>query len=408
MKEQSKRQSAAGNALRGRDLLVFSNDWDGDPLSKVHLMRILAQDNRILWVNSIGNRAPRVDGHDLKRIASKLQRFTEGVQQVEPNLYVLSPLAIPLYGSRAVRAANGVLLRAQLKRAMQQLHFERPISWSFLPSSAPVSGTLGESFVVYHCVDEFSAFEDTNGAHISALESELLAKSDLVVTSAETLRESKSRQNPNTVLVRHGVDFRHFSKACDPSTKVPAELAALPGPVLGFFGLVATWVDLEAIANVARAYPHGSVVILGKVAPDVDVSMLRRLPNVHFMGRRPYEELPAWCRGFDVALMPFKVDRLTINANPLKVREYLAAGLPVVSSDLPEVRQVGLCHIAKDASDFPRQVQAALNEGGGCDRARAGRIAHESWDARVEELRGLVGEAMARGRRNTMGGASMH
>lgn len=383
-------------ALKGRDLVVFSNDWDGDPLSKTHLMRILARDNRILWVNSIGNRAPRVDGHDLRRIAGKLQRFTEGVNEVEPNLFVFSPLAVPLYGSKAVRALNGMLLRAQLKRVMKQLHFERPISWSFLPSSAPVSGTLGEDYVVYHCVDEFSAFTDTNGAHIASLESELLAKADLVVTSAGILQEEKRKQNENTVLVRHGVDFRHFSQALDPKLEIPEPLRALPGPIIGFFGLIAPWVDLEAIEKVAQDHPEGSVVLLGKVAPDADVSRLRALPNVHFMGRRPYSELPAWCRGFDVALMPFVVDRLTLNSNPLKVREYLAAGLPVVSSDLPEVTQLGLCHIAHGAADFPKKVREALRDGGGPSRARAERIRHESWEARVDSLRDAVGEAMLR------------
>ena len=106
-------------ALRGRDLVVFSNDWDGDPLSKTHIMRILSKENRILWVNSIGNRAPKANAHDLKRIWRKLSTFTQGLKEVEPNLFVLAPLAIPLYGSTAVRAANKVLLRAQVKRAMR-------------------------------------------------------------------------------------------------------------------------------------------------------------------------------------------------------------------------------------------------------------------------------------------------
>jgi hypothetical protein len=150
-------------ALRGRDLVVFSNDWDGDPLSKTHIMRLLARENRILWVNSIGNRAPKANAHDVKRLWKKLSTFTQGLKEVEPNLFVLAPLAIPLYGAKAVRAANKVLLRAQVKRAMRTLGFRRPLSWSFLPASAPVSGTLGEELVVYHCVDEFSAFNDTNG-----------------------------------------------------------------------------------------------------------------------------------------------------------------------------------------------------------------------------------------------------
>ena len=391
---RSEDMDLARRALRGRDLVVFSNDWDGDPLSKVHIMRILSKENRVLWVNSIGNRAPKANAHDLQRIWRKLSSFTEGIREVEPNLFVLAPLAIPFYGSEAVRMANRELLRVQVKRAMKQLRFQRPISWSFLPASAPVSGTLGEEFVVYHCVDEFSAFSDTNGRHIAELEERLLRKADLVITSAERLRENKAKVNPNTVLVRHGTDYRHFVKACDASTEIPEDIANLPKPIIGFFGLVADWVDQEAIIATAKAHPEGSVVIIGKVAPDCDASALKAVPNIHMLGRKSYASLPGYCKAFDVALMPFTVNELTLNANPLKVREYLAAGLPVVSTDIPEVRKVGLCKMATSTEDFVRKVDECLAEGPGPNRERAERIFHESWDARVEEIRGHVGEAM--------------
>ncbi|HLM45904.1 MAG TPA: spore coat polysaccharide biosynthesis glycosyltransferase ExoP [Myxococcaceae bacterium] len=391
---RSEDMDLARRALRGRDLVVFSNDWDGDPLSKVHIMRILSKENRVLWVNSIGNRAPKANAHDLQRIWRKLSSFTEGIREVEPNLFVLAPLAIPFYGSEAVRMANRELLRVQVKRAMKQLRFQRPISWSFLPASAPVSGTLGEEFVVYHCVDEFSAFSDTNGRHIAELEERLLRKADLCITSAERLRENKAKMNPNTVLVRHGVDYQHFVKACDASTAIPEDIANLPKPIIGFFGLVADWVDQEAIIATAKAHPEGSVVIIGKVAPDCDAYALKAVPNIHLLGRKSYASLPGYCKAFDVALMPFTVNELTLNANPLKVREYLAAGLPVVSTDIPEVRKVGLCKMATSTEDFVRKVDECLAEGPGPSRERAERIFHESWDARVEEIRGHVGEAM--------------
>jgi glycosyltransferase involved in cell wall biosynthesis len=384
------------SVLRGRDLVVFSNDWDGDPLSKTHIMRILARDNRILWVNSIGNRAPRPNAHDARRIWKKVAAFRKGLRQVEENLFVLSPLAIPLFGSEWVRRLNRTLLRAQIHAAIERLGFQRFISWSYLPASAPVSGTLGEELVVYQCVDEFSAFSDTNGRHIAELERQLLAKADLVITSAERLRENKRKLNPNTVLVRHGVDWRHFARACDPATRVPEEIAHLARPVIGFFGLIADWVDLEVLEACARAHPEGTVVVLGKVAPGIDVSGLAALRNVKLLGRKRYEDLPAYCKGFDVAVNPFRINELTLNANPLKVREYLAAGLPVVSSAIPEVERVGLCRIARSREEFVRRVDECLAEGGGPSLERARRIVAESWDARVEEIRRHVGAALER------------
>ncbi|MBI3182044.1 MAG: glycosyltransferase [Myxococcales bacterium] len=381
------------HALRGRDLVVFSNDWGGDPLSKVHIMRRLARDNRVLWVNSIGNRAPRANAHDARRIADKLRGFLRGVREVERNIFVLSPLIVPLF-SAAARGLNKQLLRAQLHLALRWLDFRRPISWSFLPASAPVAGTLGEELVVYQCVDEFSAFADANGRQIAALERELLAKADLVITSAERLFESKRQVSASTVLVRHGVDFDHFVKACDPATVVPEELSAAPRPVMGFIGLVAEWVDLDAMAACARAFPGGSLAVIGKVAPGVDLSRLSALPNVLLLGRRPYSSLPGFCKGLDVALMPFRISELTLNANPLKVREYLAAGLPVVSSAVPEVQRLGLCRIADRPGEFPLKVAECLAEGPGCSLERARRIRHESWDVRVDEIRRHVEDAL--------------
>lgn len=384
------------SALRGRDLVVFSNDWDGDPLSKVHIMRLLSKENRVLWINSLGNRSPRLQGHDVLRILNKLRAFGRGLREVEPNIHVLSPLAIPAYGHEWIRTLNGKLLRAQVLRAMKRLEFRRPISWSFLPASAPVSGSLGEEFVIYHCVDEFSAFSDAQANHIADLENRLLRKSDLCITSAEKLQFNKLKINPHTVMVSHGVDFEHFVRACDATTPLPPDLAQLPKPIMGFFGLIADWVDLDAIAFCARAFPNGSVALLGKIAPNVNVEALRHIPNVHFLGRKPYSELPEYCRGFDVALMPFKLNELTENANPLKVREYLAAGLPVVSSNLPEVRKLGLCFLAEKPEDFPRLVKTALDHSPGCSVTRANLIAHESWAAKVEDIRRHVESEMRR------------
>jgi len=371
--------------LVGRDIVCFSNDWDGDPLSKTHLMRILARDNRVLWVNSLGNRAPRATSADAARLWHKLSQAASGVRQVEPGLHVLGPLALPYFGQAAQRV-NALAVRLQVRRAMGHLGFVRPLSWSFLPSAAPVAGTLGEEQVLYHCVDEFSAFSDAPGLRIAELEAQLVRRADLVITSAERLRQSKARLNPRTVLVRHGVDHAHFRRALEDATVVPPEVARLPRPVIGFYGLVADWVDLELLRAVAEEVREGSLVIVGKVT--ADRSPLAGLPNVHWLGRRPYAELPGHCKGWAVALMPFRMNELTLNSNPLKVREYLAAGLPVVSTPVPEVVSLGLCRIAEGPVAFAAEVRAALAEGGGPSRARSEAIASESWEARVEEIRG--------------------
>jgi glycosyltransferase involved in cell wall biosynthesis len=378
--------------LCGRDIVCFSNDWDGDPLSKMHAMKILARENRVLWVNSIGNRVPRASAHDLRRMGKKLLGAAQGVQERHPNIWVLTPLAIPLYGSELVRAINGVLLRAQVLRAMDRLGFKRPVSWSFLPASAPVSGTLGEELVVYHCVDEFSAFSDAPAGQIRDLERQLLARADVVICSSQRLVDDKRRLNGNTHLVQHGVDLQHFAQACDPALAVADELKGAPGPVIGFWGLIADWVDVALLRHVADAFSGGTLVLLGEAR--TDLSLLAGARNVRLLGRRPYAELPRYAKAFDVALLPFKVNELTLAANPLKVREYLAAGLPVVSTAIPEVERLGLCRVGRDADGVVREIAAAVAAGAGPSRLRAEKVRSEGWEARVEEMARIVGGAL--------------
>ena len=369
-------------------MLCFSHDWTGDPLSKTHLMRLLARDNRILWVNSIGYRAPSVSGRDLRRIVQKLRAAATPVREVEPNLFVLSPLVIPAYGIAAMRTINRELLRFQVLRAMRKLGFSNVINWVFNPAAGVIAGALDEEMLIYYCVDEYTAFSDVPTASLVLLERELLHKAALVIVSAERLYQSKKKENPHTVLVRHGVDFAHFSKALRPETRIPDEIANLPRPILGYFGLMAAdWIDIELMVRVAKHFSHGSLVLLGKVT--TDVSALSALPNVHLLGRKPYADLPAYSKGFDVALLPFPISEVTLNANPLKVREYLAAGLPVVATAIPEVEVLGMCRIGRDHAGFIAEIEAALGDPGP-KAARSEQVRSESWEARIDEIRGHV------------------
>ncbi|HET7825887.1 MAG TPA: glycosyltransferase [Anaeromyxobacter sp.] len=376
-----------------RDIVCFSNDWDGDPLSKTHLMRILSRDARVLWVDSLGNRSASASANDAARIAKKLRAAARGVVEVEPNLHVLSPLYVPALGSALAARANRVLVRLQMLAAMRHLGMRRPVSWCFLPSAEAVAGTLGEELVVYHVVDDFSAFSDASQA-VPEMERRLVARSDLVVASSEKLFEEKRRENPNTVLVRHGVDWTHFARACEPGP-IPDDLARLPKPVIGFFGQVADWIDLELVRRVADAYPRASLVLLGKVV--TSTAALAGARNVFLLGRKRYADLPAYCRGFTVALTPFRKNALALAANPLKAREYVAAGLPNVCTDIPELRVIPGCTVAPDDDAFVAEVGRALASGGP-DPARSALVRGEGWEAKAAEIVRHIEAALARPR----------
>jgi glycosyltransferase involved in cell wall biosynthesis len=366
-------------------MLCFSHDWSGDPLSKTHLMRLLARDNRILWVNSIGYRTPSVSKADMSRAFKKLLAAAGPIQQPEPNIFVLNPLVIPAHGRPEIQAINRHMLRFQIKRAMRRLGFRQPINWVFNPAASIIAGTLGEAMLIYYCVDEYTAFSGVATQTLADLERQLLSRADLVIVSADRLYESKSQVNPRTVLVRHGVNYTHFRRALDPETQVPEEIARFPRPIIGYFGLIASdWMDVELMVHVAKHFANGSLVLLGKTT--MDVSALERLPNVHLLGRKPYEALPAYAKGFDVSVVPFPISEVTLNANPLKAREYLAAGLPVVSTAIPEVEVLGQCRIGADPDSFVRHIEAALADPGPRSE-RSETMRHESWEARLDEIR---------------------
>lgn len=386
--DRAARSARRGDPLRGRDILCFSHDWTGDPLSKTHLMRVLAKDNRILWINAIANRMPTASSKDVSRIFKKLKSFTEPIREVEPNIFVLNPLAIPAYGSKQIVAMNQISLIRQVRKAMRKLGFENVINMVFNPAAGMIAGKLGERELIYYCVDEYTAF--TGSAALKDIEEKLFRDADLVVVSAEKLYESKRRFNPNTHIIRHGTDWRHFRTALDPLTKIPAEIDNLPRPIIGFHGLLADWVDFELIKKTAQHFNEGSVVLIGKVAVDAEqkIKILDGIPNVHLLGRKPYGELPAYCKGFDVAINPFEINELTLAANPLKVREYLAAGLPVVSTDIPEVRVLDDVLVGVDHADFISKVEDAIRSPKPPVEL-SDAIAHESWEAKIEELREL-------------------
>ncbi len=376
--------------LRGRDILCFSHDWTGDPLSKTHLMRVLSKENRILWVNAIANRMPTASSKDFSRIVKKLKSFTEPVKEVEPNIHVLNPLAIPAYGTEAVRNFNQKFLISQVKKAMRKLDFSQPINMVFNPAAGLLAGKLGESELIYYCVDEYTAFTGA-AVGLKEIEEDLFRKSDLVIVSAEKLFESKQHFNKNTFVIRHGTDWKHFRKSLDDETKIPDEIANLPKPIIGFHGLLADWVDFDLIKKTAEHFSEGSVVLIGKITVDAEkkIKILDGVKNIHFLGRKPYAELPAYCKGFDVALNPFEINELTLAANPLKVREYLAAGLQVVSTDIPEVRILDNCLIGENHQDFIEKIEFALKNPKSKEEI-SDAIKHESWEAKIDELRTVM------------------
>lgn len=372
--------------MSGQNIICFANDWDADPTSKHQVMRILARENKVLWVESIGLRRPGASTGDASRILKKIRKFLRGPVCVAPNLHVVTPLVIPFHDMKGVPTFNAWFLSRYIKRQARRLNMKDYQLWTFLPTTAPMLRYIQPSKLIYYCVDEWSAFSFLNARLMEQMETDLIRRSDLVITSAEKLYANKRHLHPKTYLVPHGVDSEHFSKACLTNMIVPKELEGLPTPIVGFWGLIHEWIDIDLIYRVALQRPQWSFVLIGKVG--VDCSVLKTLHNVHLLGVRSYDTLPAFAKGFSVGIMPFKINRLTENVNPIKLREYLAAGLSVVSTPLPEAQAYRrVVRFGASADEFLEALDLAVKDiSEESVRMRLESVRAETWVARVDEI----------------------
>ncbi|MEK6644792.1 MAG: glycosyltransferase [Planctomycetota bacterium] len=381
--------------IHDRTILCFASNWFYDPTSKHHIMKLLAENNHVVWVNYHASRRPTISAADAGAVVGKLRQVIEGPRRVAENITVLTPLVIPLPGSRAATALNRRLLVRQIRNVLRTLP-PRPVQlWSFAPDIDYLVGRFDEEAVVYYCVDAFSEFTGYNRAAIDSAEARLCKKADLVITTAQSLYDAKRPLNNNTSLITHGVDYDHFEKAADADTNIPPDIADIPRPILGFWGLIQDWIDTDLLASIARQRPDWSIVLIGEEA--TDCSALRNLRNVHLLGRRPHESLPAYAKAMTVGLIPFRRNALTEAVNPIKLREYLSAGLHVVSTPLPEVRRYEQwVHPANSPAEWITAIADALtNHSPEKAAARRQAMQCETWSAKLDEIQTRLTHALA-------------
>lgn len=386
------------STLRGRDIVcVGFADWDTELwTNQHHLMSRLARDNRVLFVESLGLRRPQLAGRDLARIARRLRRGVAPPRAVD-GLHVLSPLVIPLHSNRVVRALNARLLPALVHRASRRLGMQEPILWAYVPQAEVLIEALDPSLVVYHCVDDISAHELIDTASFRAAEDRFAARADLVLASSPALAERLRTVSENVIDAPNVADTELFAKALIPSppaTPDPA-MKSLPSPRIVFTGaIVATKLDLRLLVELARLRPSWSFALVGPVGPGdphTNVSALAAEPNIHLLGRRSYAELPNVLRAADAGLIPYARNELTNSIFPMKVYEYLAAGLPVIATPLPALANVAEVQTAEDADGIARLLERALSEDSPERRAERSRMAAaHSWDRRLEEIAAAI------------------
>ncbi|HYC52477.1 MAG TPA: glycosyltransferase [Gemmatimonadaceae bacterium] len=378
----------------GVPIVVFGDDWGRHVSSMQHLFRHLAGTHDVIWVNAISHRVPQLSIRDVRRAFGKVRVLFQGGRTgtageieigAQPRM-IIHPKVLPWHHFRLVRAINRRSLTRAIRGALDQLGARsRPMLVTGSPPSIAVFGELGELASVYYCMDDFLHLPHVSAHMIAPLERELLDRVDAVVATAQALVVTKRPRSGRAHYLPQGVNYEHFATP----QPVPPDLAKLPRPIIGFAGGLTTPVDLPLLRRLSEAFPNAAIVLVGPV--HVDLTAIAA-PNLHVLGARPYRDLPAYVQAFDVGIIPYVLNQHTIAVDPLKLLEYLSAGVPVVTTDLPEVRKYSdSVAIAPTDDAFVSAVRAALAARG--DRAARQQVARQhGWDRRAEEFLGVLGE----------------
>jgi glycosyltransferase involved in cell wall biosynthesis len=388
----------------GKSIVCFGGEdwWYHHPHSKNHLMRRFARaGNKVIFVNSISMGLASVTNKDfLPRVARKLKSYAKLARTTSEGITVVSPAALPFFGSRASRAANRHLLSAQVNALARSRGLSKPILWIAIPTAVELIGRMNESLVVYQVSDKYDANtmdHATDPQTIRRLHERALSSADLIFYSGRKLLAEATQARERSYLLEQAVDFDHWAKVGSGELTVADEVAKIAHPRIGYFGAIEPWlVDQELIKRASVERPLWQWIFIGNRSRGLEIE---NLPNVHFLPAVAYDDLPRYAAGFDVCVLPWETGQaFTSYGSAIKVREYLATGKPVVIAPLPEYEPMAeVLRIAGSRDEFLRLVEDALGEEGDAPaRARQLSVKDGTWDARAEWVSELIEEALGR------------
>jgi glycosyltransferase involved in cell wall biosynthesis len=383
-------------ALKGRDIVcVGFSDWNNPIVTnEKHLLSRMAKDNNILFVESLGLRRPQVAGRDLKRMAGRLWRGVQPPRAID-GLHVLSPLVLPLHDVAAARKFNAYVLPRLVRRAAKRLGMRDVILWSFVGQAHVLIDPLAPSKVLFYNDDDHGAKKGIDAESFYAAEAAFARRADAILCSAPEITARMKQLNDHVYDAPNVADTAMFATALDDGAVDPA-LAALPGPRVVFVGAIqAHTVDVPLVVELATARPDWSLAFVGPVGtgdPGTDVSAMAALPNVHLLGPRRYEELPAVLRGADAAMLPYLTEGAMRSVFPMKTYEYLAAGRPVVTTPLPALAELTGVARAATGAEFAARLDEVMAADTPADRRRrSDAVQSHSFEARIEQIGTVLG-----------------
>jgi len=352
-------------------------------------MRRFARDGVVLYINSLVMQKPNIrQGRKLfVKIKRKVRSIFAGCRKGDGGFWVYSPFSIPLHHIKAVQKINLFLLKLQISRICRKLKIDRPIVWVACPTAAAVAIGFDRSGLVYQRTDIYEDFPNADHDTISSFDRELKARADLTVFVNRQLYEKEGGQCRNALYLDHGVDFEFFSTAGERVFR-PGDMARLNGRVAGFYGGIDEHTfDMKLMEDVVRILGEIQFVFIGNAS--IDCSGLSGRGNVLMLGKKPYEQIPDYAKFFDVAIMPWRQNRWISVCNPVKLKEYLALGKPVVSTPFSELEKYeDVVYVGRGAEEFASCILQALREDNELLRdLRRQRVASSTWDSKAEILK---------------------
>lgn len=347
--------------MKNKDILILSSDDWGWKTSKYHISKRLARENRVLFVSSIGFRSPTASREHLARIVAKIRSFARGITETPEGPKVFSPLLIPFVKFPMRDAANRFLLQLQFKWHFRKLAFKPDYVFTFSQNWHPFI-SLFDAKIIYYCVDDQSAFLSVDAERFTDLDHRMSKAADAIFCSSRALYETKLESYPNTHYSPHGVEYDLFKKAVVDYFPVPDDIRHIASPKLLFFGhLSYDWVNSDLLKDIAKLRPEWNLILIGRNS--MDSEEFSGYENILVLGERDFEDLPSYCAHCDIGLIPFVDSELVRNCNPLKLYEYLSAGLPVVSTEIPEVLAVQneSIRVARSGAKFVEECELLLN-----------------------------------------------
>lgn len=375
-----------------------SDWWAMNPSCTTHIMQKLAAKNRVLYINPFSS--DLLGGVKKKRglgtrLIRKLKSVAKYLRQPENNLYVLSPVFLPVQGKWGVDIINNAVVKLQIKTVCRLSKMSKPIVWLENVRAVDMLGWFEPALTVYHVSDLFANNSYTANQKLQRQqERRISSESDLLICVSKELYIRKQAKRDNIFYVPHGVDFDLFRKAVNKNDRLE-ELADIPGPIAGYFGTMTAHNDIELLLWCARNLPDVSFVFAGQITGG-DYSELEQFDNVYLLGRIPYKKIPQLCACFDVCMLQWKMSEWIRYCNPLKMFEYMASGKPIVSVAIREAMQYSdVISIAHNKEEFCNAIRWELQNDTPERARRRVKIAKEhSWDRHVTKISELIVQTM--------------